>query len=63
MRVARHTPGQWAQRKLLPPVDFPELREPLWYAETVRDKFAIPTGRPWYDDPEEGPDEGLSPAD
>jgi len=59
MGVGRLTPQQWAQRKLLPPVDFPEIREPLWYAATVREKFAVPTGRVWYDVP---PDEELSPA-
>jgi len=64
MNVARFTPQQWAQRKALPPVDFPEIREPLWYASTVRDQFAVPTGRIWYDvppvDAAEWPD--LSPT-
>jgi len=59
MKVARFTPQQWVQRDLLPPVDFPEIKEPLWYASTIRDKFAIPTGRFWYDNPD---DEELSPA-
>jgi hypothetical protein len=59
MKVARFTPQQWAQRDLLPPVDFPEIREPLWYAATIREKFAEATGRVWYDNPDEP---GLSPA-
>jgi hypothetical protein len=58
MRVARFTPQQWAQRGLLPPVDFPEIREPLWYVSTIRDKFVTPSGRAWYDTT----DEALSPA-
>jgi len=65
MRAARYTPQQWSQRGLLPPVDFPEIKEPLWYAATVRDQFAIPTGRPWYDHPEDVPEdapEALSPV-
>lgn len=49
MRVERFTPQQWKQRDYLPPVDFPEIREPLWYASTIKEKFAIPTGRIWYD--------------
>lgn len=59
MRVERFTPQQWKQRDHLPPVDFPEIKEPLWYASTIRDRFAGPTGRIWYDDfaPEE-----LSPV-
>jgi hypothetical protein len=59
MRVERFTPQQWKQRDHLPPVDFPDIREPLWYASTIRERFAVPTGRPWYDftAPEE-----LSPA-
>lgn len=61
MRVdRRYTPQQWRQRGLLPPVDFPEIREPLWYAQTIKEKFAIPTGRMWYDAP--AADEALSPA-
>ena len=60
MRVARYTPQQWQQRDLLPPVDFPEIREPLWFAATIIKEFAQPTGRPWYDTP--GEDEVLSPA-
>jgi hypothetical protein len=58
MRVERFTPQQWKQRDLLPPVDFPEIREPLWYASTIRDGFVVPTGRVWYDHPEQE----LSPA-
>lgn len=61
MRVARHTPQQWSQRKLLPPVDFPDLAEPLWYASTIREKFAIPTKRIWYTLIDQT-DEELSPA-
>lgn len=64
MRVARYTPQQWQQRDLLPPVDFPEIREPLWYASTIIDGFAKPTGRVWYDTAEDTDDGGdaLSPA-
>lgn len=53
MHVQRYTPQQWRQRGLLPPVDFPEIAEPLWYASTIIEKFAIPTRRVWYDDLEE----------
>lgn len=61
MRVdPRYTPQQWRQRGLLPPVDFPEIREPIWYAQTIKEKFAIPTGRMWYDTPAD--DQELSPA-
>jgi len=57
MRVERFTPQQWKQRDHLPPVDFPEIKEPLWYASTIREQFAKRTQRVWYDHPEE-----LSPA-
>lgn len=59
MRVERFTPQQWKQRGHLPPVDFPEIKEPLWYASTIKTHFADRTQRVWYDDfaPEE-----LSPA-
>ena len=53
MRVDRYTPQQWRQRGLLPPVDFPEIKEPLWYASTLRDQFAVPSRRVWYDVPGE----------
>lgn len=53
MRVERYTPQQWRQRGLLPPVDFPEIREPLWYASTIREHFADKTQRAWYDRPEQ----------
>jgi hypothetical protein len=58
MRVERFTPQQWKQRGHLPPVDFPEIKEPLWYASTIREHFADRTRRVWYDNPESG----LSPA-
>jgi hypothetical protein len=58
MRVERFTPQQWAQRRHLPPVDFPEIREPLWYASTIKEQFVVPTRRVWYDNPAEE----LSPA-
>jgi len=58
MQVERFTPQQWAQRGHLPPVDFPEIRTPLWYASTIKEQFIIPTRRVWYDNP---PEE-LSPA-
>jgi len=51
MRVERFTPQQWKQRDHLPPVDFPEIREPLWYASTIIAGFATPTRRVWYDQP------------
>jgi hypothetical protein len=54
MRVERFTPQQWKQRDHLPPVDFPEIREPLWYASTIKTQFADRTQRIWYDHPEEG---------
>lgn len=48
MHVERFTPQQWRQRDLVPPVDFPDIKgEPLWYASTIRDTFALPTGRLW----------------
>lgn len=48
MRVDRYTPQQWRQRGHLPPVDFPEIKEPLWYASTVIEQFAKPSRRIWY---------------
>lgn len=51
MHVERFTPQQWRQRKMLPPVDFPEIKEPLWYLTTIRDGFARPTRRLWCDNP------------
>lgn len=54
MRVERYTPQQWRQRGHLPDVDFPEIKEPLWYASTIRDEFAVPSRRVWYDAPGEG---------
>lgn len=66
MRVERFTPQQWKQRNHLPPVDFPEISEPLWYVSTLMDKFVIPTGRIWYDHPGEAlpdaQDTSLYPA-
>ena len=59
MKVARFTPQQWVQRELLPPVDFPEIKEPLWYASTIKGGFVVPTGRVWHDYPDEAE---LSPA-
>lgn len=59
MRVERFTPQQWKQRDHLPPVDFPEIKEPLWYASTIKEQFVIPTRRVWYDNV---PAELLSPA-
>jgi hypothetical protein len=57
MRVERYTPQQWRQRDYLPPVDFPDIKEPLWYVSTLKTHFVEPTGRVWYDHAEE-----LSPA-
>lgn len=51
MQVGRNTPVQWRQRRLLPPVDFPDLAEPLWYATTIIEQFANPSGRTWTDQP------------
>jgi len=59
MRVERFTPQQWKQRGHLPPVDFPEIREPLWYVATIKEGFIMPTRRVWYD---VVPFEELSPA-
>lgn len=61
MRVDRLTPQQWKQRKYLPPVDFPEIKEPLWLVSSIIDKFVNapmsdrfvagnPPKRIWYDD-------------
>lgn len=58
MRVERFTPQQWKQRGHLPPVDFAEIKEPLWYASTIRQHFADRTQRVWYDHP----GRKLSPA-
>lgn len=58
MNVERFTPQQWRQRGLLPPVDFPDIREPLWYVSTIKKDFIIPSKRMWYD----VPPEELSPA-
>lgn len=52
MRVERFTPQQWKQRGHLPPVDFPEIKEPLWYASTIIEHFVVPSRRVWYDDPD-----------
>lgn len=65
MGVERFTPQQWKQRGVLPPVDFPEIAEPLWYASTIKDAFANdPYGRAWNDSPrgEPAPEEALPPA-
>lgn len=59
MGVERYTPQQWKQRGLMPPVDFPEIKEPLWYASTIKDHFAGQRGRLWLDSPL---GEELSPA-
>jgi hypothetical protein len=61
MRVERFTPQQWKQRGHLPPVDFPDIKEPLWYASTIQERFVKPSRRVWYDyAPVE--EEGLSHA-
>lgn len=49
MRVERFTPQQWKQRGHLPPVDFPLIKEPLWYVSTIKDRFIVPTRRVWHD--------------
>jgi hypothetical protein len=59
MKVERFTPQQWRQRGHLPPVDFPQISEPLWYVSTLKEKFVIPSRRVWYD---VVPAEELSPA-
>jgi len=53
MHVERFTPQQWRQRYKdeFPPVDFPAIKEPLWYASTIRDGFAKPTRRLWCETP------------
>ena len=60
MRVERFTPQQWKQRGHLPPVDFPEISEPLWYVSTIKQGFVIPTRRVWHD--HIPPEDTLSPA-
>jgi hypothetical protein len=61
MRVSRATPGQWQQRKFLPPSDFPEIESgPLWYTTTIVEKFVNATGRVWWHDDEIN--EALPPA-
>lgn len=62
MHVERYTPQQWKQRNLLPPVDFPHIREPLWYAATIRDGFAVPSRRLWCDTGSARCAEGTTPA-
>lgn len=43
--VKRKTVDTWLyERSLLPPVDFPDLRHPLWLWSTIR-QWAIDTGR------------------
>lgn len=59
MRVERFTPQQWKQRGHLPPVDYPEIKEPLWLVSTIKTHFILPTGRIWWDTPAE---QELSPA-
>ncbi|HEY6022126.1 MAG TPA: hypothetical protein VIY48_20330 [Candidatus Paceibacterota bacterium] len=44
LKVAKHTPHQWRQREVLPPVDFPELTRPLWKRKTII-LWAANTGR------------------
>lgn len=53
MRVERFTPQQWKQRGHLPPVDFPEIKEPLWYVSTIKRHFADRTQRVWHDNPDQ----------
>lgn len=60
MKVERFTPQQWKQRGHLPPVDFPEIKEPLWYASTIIEHFVKPSRRVWYDNTDE--EEALSRA-
>lgn len=63
MQVERFTPQQWKQRDLLPPVDFPKIREPLWYVSTIKGQFIIPTRRVWHDVvPEPELETEVSPA-
>lgn len=55
MCVDRLTPQQWKQRGLMPPVDFPEIKEPLWYVSTIKEQFIAKSRAPrvWYDFPPE----------
>lgn len=57
MQVERFTPQQWKQRGHLPPVDFPDIKEPLWYVSTIKEHFADRTQRVWYDSPPVRPDD------
>lgn len=63
MRVGRLTPQQWRQREHLnfPPVDFPDIKEPLWYASTIK-AWAREKRRIWYDSPDFEPGDEVSPA-
>lgn len=38
------TVNQWRYRDLLPPLDYPQLRSPVWNWDTIR-KWAETTGR------------------
>ncbi len=44
LEVQPHTPNQWRQRKLLPKVDFPDIKTPLWRKSTIIN-WARLTGR------------------
>lgn len=62
MLVTRYTPQQWRQRGHLPPVDFPDIREPLWYASTIKEHFADRTNRIWHDDPSRADEDDVLDA-
>lgn len=44
LKVRHKTPNTWRQRGLLPPVDFPGIRTPLWKRATIV-KWALVSGR------------------
>lgn len=56
--VKRGTPKRWRARGVLPPVDFPEVAAPLWWASTLRDwGYARRTAIEFrYDLPEDAPE-------
>lgn len=62
--VKRGTPKRWRARGVLPPVDFPEVAAPVWWASTLRDwgysrrtpiefRYELPDG----EEPEDGEDD------
>lgn len=44
--VMPRTSRGWRTRRVTPPVDFPEVERPLWWASTLA-RWAVSTGRDW----------------